>query len=228
MNEFYFIQMLHGLWTSIELTIASVLVGVCLAILMTITLVLRTPILSQLSKLIVVVITGTPLLVQIYLVYYGPGQFEVVRNSSLWGLLQQPWFCAITAFAINTAAYTTQLFKGAYDVIPKEMHQVCRALGMTTPYRLKVLLSYALRRALPAYSNEVILVFKGTSLASTITLMDLMGYAEQINTMTYDTLVVFAIAGCLYFAINALLTLMFRRLEKRVLGFETSLAARAA
>ncbi|MGF1742708.1 arginine ABC transporter permease ArtM [Vibrio profundum] len=223
MNETYFYQMLHGLLTSLELTATSVVVGIVLALMMTITLVLRIPVLLHVSKAIVVVITGTPLLVQIYLVYYGPGQFTWIRHSPMWGLLQQPWFCAIAAFSLNTAAYTTQLFKGAYDVIPKEMHQVCRALGLPTLYRLKILLSYALRRALPAYSNEVILVFKGTSLASTITIMDLMGYAERINTMTYDTLVVFSIAGGLYFAINSVLTLAFRMMEKSALRFEPSL-----
>ncbi|MCL9780727.1 arginine ABC transporter permease ArtM [Vibrio sp. S4M6] len=220
MNEQYFFQMLHGLLVSIELTALSVSVGLLIALLMTVTLIMQIPVLSHFSKAIVLMMTGTPLLVQIYLMYYGPGQFQVVRESSLWVLLQQPWFCAIAAFSINTAAYTTHLLKSTYDLIPKEMHQVCRALGMATSSRLKILMSYAFRRAIPAYSNEVILVFKGTSLASTITLMDLMGYAEQINTMTYDTLAVFGIAGALYFAINTLLSLMFRQLEKHALGFE--------
>ncbi|HIF9222279.1 TPA: arginine ABC transporter permease ArtM, partial [Photobacterium damselae] len=87
---------------------------------------------------------------------------------------------------------------------------------------LGVLLPFAIRRAVPAYSNEVILVFKGTSLASTITIMDLMGYAQRINGQTYDTLTVFGIAGAMYLLVNGILTLIFRQIEKRALAFEVA------
>ena len=103
----------------------------------------------------------------------------------MWTWLSQPWFCAMLALALNTAAYSTLLFKGAFNAIPAGQWEACRALGMDKVATLKVLLPYALRRAVPAYSNEVILVFKGTSLASTITIMDLMGYAQRINGQTY-------------------------------------------
>lgn len=84
------------------------------------------------------------------------------------------------------------------------------------------LITFAIRRAVPAYSNEVILVFKGTSLASTITIMDLMGYAQRINGQTYDTLTVFGIAGAMYLLVNGILTLIFRKVEKRALAFEVA------
>lgn len=87
---------------------------------------------------------------------------------------------------------------------------------------LRVLLPFAIRRAIPAYSNEVILVFKGTSLASTITIMDIMGYAQRINAQTYDTLVVFSVAGLFYLGVNGVLTLIFRQVEKKALAFEAA------
>ncbi|WP_108650679.1 arginine ABC transporter permease ArtM [Dongshaea marina] len=220
MNEQYLWQMLEGLQTSLELTLAALLVGCLLAMLMTTTLITRMPVLQWLSRGIITLFTGTPLLVQIFLIYYGPGQFEGVRQSFLWPWLAQPWFCAMLALALNTAAYSTQLFKGTYDAIPDGMTQVCRALGMNKLASLRVLLPYAIRRAVPAYSNEVILVFKSTSLASTITIMDLMGYAQRINGQTYDTLVIFGIAGALYLTVNGALTLLFRQVEKKVLAFE--------
>ncbi|MBA5763010.1 arginine ABC transporter permease ArtM [Vibrio sp. 404] len=222
MKQEHLWQMLDGLVTSFQLTIASLLVGCLLSLLMTVILIMRTPVLHWLSRGIIILFTGTPLLVQIFLVYYGPGQFEWVRESILWNWLSQPWFCAMFALALNTAAYSTQLFKGAFNTIPSGQWQACKALGMSKAQSLKVLLPYALRRAVPAYSNEVILVFKGTSLASTITIMDLMGYAQRINAQTYDTLTVFGIAGLFYLLVNGVLTLLFRQLEKKALAFEAA------
>ncbi|MCW8327731.1 arginine ABC transporter permease ArtM [Photobacterium sp. SDRW27] len=222
MNEQHVWQLLEGLTTSIELTLVSLLVGCILALLMTITLILRIPFLHWLSRGLITLFTGTPLLVQIFLIYYGPGQFDSVRESILWNWLSQPWFCAMLALALNTAAYSTQLFKGAFNAIPSGQWQACRALGMNKKNTLGVLLPYAIRRAVPAYSNEVILVFKGTSLASTITIMDIMGYAQRINAQTYDTLMVFSIAGLFYLAVNGILTLLFRQVEKKALAFEVA------
>ncbi|MDH6025259.1 arginine ABC transporter permease ArtM [Vibrio splendidus] len=222
MNQQYLSQMLEGLATSLQLTGASLLVGCILSLLMTVTLILRIPAIHWLTRGIITLFTGTPLLVQIFLVYYGPGQFDWIRESFLWTWLSQPWFCAMLALALNTAAYSTLLFRGAFNAIPAGQWEACRALGMDKVATLKVLLPYALRRAVPAYSNEVILVFKGTSLASTITIMDLMGYAQRINGQTYDTLTVFGIAGAFYLVVNGILTLIFRQVEKKALAFEAA------
>ncbi|EKF9199415.1 arginine ABC transporter permease ArtM [Vibrio cholerae] len=220
MKEQHLWQLLEGLGTSLQLTAASLLVGCILSLSMTVSLVMRTLVVHWFSRAVITLFTGTPLLVQIFLVYYGPGQFEWIRESVLWVWLSQPWFCAMLALALNTAAYSTQLFKGAFNAIPSGQWQACRALGMNKIATLRVLLPYALRRAVPAYSNEVILVFKGTSLASTITIMDLMGYAQRINAQTYDTLTVFGIAGAFYLTVNGILTLIFRQIEKKALAFE--------
>lgn len=222
MNEQHIWQLLNGLQTSLELTAVALLVGCILSLLMTVSLITQTPIIHWLSRGLITVFTGTPLLVQIFLIYYGPGQFEAIKESIAWNWLSQPWFCAMIALALNTAAYSTQLFKGAFDAIPSGQWQACRALGMSTKTTLGVLLPYAIRRAIPAYSNEVILVFKGTSLASTITIMDLMGYAQRINAQTYDTLTVFGIAGAFYLIVNGALSLIFRQIEKKVLAFENN------
>ncbi|WP_086981098.1 arginine ABC transporter permease ArtM [Vibrio aphrogenes] len=221
MNQQHIWQLLEGLQTSLELTFVSLLVGCSLSLLMTMTLIVRLPVIHWFSRAIITLFTGTPLLVQIFLIYYGPGQFEWLRNSFLWDWLREPWFCAMLALALNTASYSTQLFKGAFDAIPSGQWQACRALGMSTKTTLGVLLPYAIRRAIPAYSNEVILVFKGTSLASTITIMDLMGYAQRINAQTYDTLTVFGMAGAFYLIVNGMLSLLFRKIEQKVLAFES-------
>ena len=216
----YFITLLGGLVTTLELTLFSLLLGIALAALMTWVLELRLPVATQLVQLWVLIFTGTPLLIQIFLIYYGPGQFEWLKASPLWPLLKQPWFCAVLALGLNTAAYSTRLFKGALDAIPSGEVEACRALGFSSGQTLWMKVRHAARHLVPAYSNEVILVLKGSSLASTITIMDIMGLAQGLNAQTYDTLAVFGVAGGLYLAMNGLLTIGFRWCEKRALAFQ--------
>ncbi|WP_421354379.1 arginine ABC transporter permease ArtM [Aeromonas veronii] len=217
----YLVTLLGGLVTTLELTLFSLLLGIVLAALMTWVLELRLPVATQLVQLWVLIFTGTPLLIQIFLIYYGPGQFEWLKASPLWPLLKQPWFCAVLALGLNTAAYSTRLFKGALDAIPAGEVEACRALGFNGRQTLWMKVRHAARHLVPAYSNEVILVLKGSSLASTITIMDIMGLAQGLNAQTYDTLAVFGVAGGLYLAMNGLLTIGFRWCEKRALAFQS-------
>ncbi|WP_421268912.1 arginine ABC transporter permease ArtM [Aeromonas veronii] len=217
----YLVTLLGGLVTTLELTLFSLLLGIVLAALMTWVLELRLPVATQLVQLWVLLFTGTPLLIQIFLIYYGPGQFEWLKASPLWPLLKQPWFCAVLALGLNTAAYSTRLFKGALDAIPAGEVEACRALGFNGRQTLWMKVRHAARHLVPAYSNEVILVLKGSSLASTITIMDIMGLAQGLNAQTYDTLAVFGVAGVLYLAMNGLLTIGFRWCEKRALAFQS-------
>lgn len=216
----YLPTLLQGLQTSLSLTVCALLIGFTLAVVMTVIMAGSKGPLRWLTKGYLTLFTGTPLLIQIFLIYYGPGQFESLRNSVLWPLLSEPWFCAMLALALNSAAYSTLLFYGAVKAIPAGQWQSCSALGMTRLQTLRILVPYALKRSLPAYSNEVVLIFKGTSLASTITIMDIMGYAQQLNAQTYDTLAVFGMAGVIYLVVNGLLTILMRQMEKRMLAFE--------
>lgn len=223
MNMEYLPELLKGLGTTLELTLVSLLTGLVLAIAFTVVLSLKVKALTWLVKLQILLFTGTPLLIQIFLIYYGPAQFELIKDSVIWPLLSQPWFCAMLALALNSAAYSTLLFKGAIDAVPRSDWEACMALGMTHKQALlKVILPHAARRALPAYGNEIILVMKGSSLASTITLMDLMGYAARLNAQTYDTLTVFTMAGLIYLTMTGILTLLIRFMERKVLAFSRS------
>ncbi|MGM3224754.1 arginine ABC transporter permease ArtM [Dickeya zeae] len=216
----YIPELLKGLHTSLMLTLASLLLALVLSLVLTVILTLKTPVLSVLAKGYITLFTGTPLLVQIFLIYYGPGQFESIRHIDwLWNLLSQPWLCAVSALALNSAAYTTQLFYGAVRAIPPGQWQSCAALGMNQRQTLRILLPFAFKRALSSYSNEVVLVFKGTSLAYTITLMEVMGYGQLLYGRTYDVLV-FGAAGIVYLCVNGLLTLLMRLIERRALRFE--------
>lgn len=216
----YLIQLLPGLKISLILTLYSLTIALLLALICTLILSVGRPISSAMVKVFITLFTGTPLLVQIFLFYYGPGQFTALKQLPLlWSLFSQPAFCAVLALALNSAAYTTQLFYGAVKAIPAGQWQACVALGMSKSQSLRVMVPYAIKRALSSYSNEVVLVFKSTSLAYTITLMDVMGKSEQLYGGTYDV-TVFVAAGIIYLLVNGLLTLLLRSIEQFNLRFE--------
>lgn len=216
----YLPELLKGLHTSLALTVASLILALILALVFTAILSLKVPVLGLIVRGYITVFTGTPLLVQIFLIYYGPGQFPSIQTIPwLWHLLSQPWLCALLALSLNSAAYTTQLFYGAMRAIPSGQWESCSALGMNRKETLGILLPYAFKRALSSYSNEVVLVFKSTSLAYTITLMEVMGHGQLLYGRTYDV-TVFAAAGLIYLCVNGLLTLMMRMIERRALAFE--------
>lgn len=216
----YLPELLKGLHTSLTLTVASLILALVFALIFTVILSLKVPVLRLIVRGYITLFTGTPLLVQIFLIYYGPGQFPSIQGIPwLWHLLSQPWLCALLALSLNSAAYTTQLFYGAMRAIPAGQWESCAALGMNRKETLRILLPYAFKRALSSYSNEVVLVFKSTSLAYTITLMEVMGHGQLLYGRTYDVSV-FAAAGLIYLCVNGLLTLMMRMIERRALAFE--------
>ena len=220
MFEDYLSVIAQGIPTSLLLTFASLLIAFLLALLFTFILAMGNRWLKSAVNFYLVLFTGTPLLIQIFLIYSGPGQFEFITQSPLWSLLSNAWFCAMLALALNSAAYSTQLFYGAVKAIPQGQWESCAALGLSRVQTLKILIPYALKRALPSYTNEIILVFKGTSLASTITIMDIMGYARQLYGTEYDALTIYGIAGGIYLLITGIATLVLRKVENKVLAFE--------
>ncbi|GAA3716693.1 arginine ABC transporter permease ArtM [Oceanisphaera sediminis] len=217
----YLPTLLQGVKITLTITGAGLLLGLVIALLLTWVLELRVPVLAQLTEGYLLLLTGTPLLVQIFLVYYGPAQFDWIKTSWAWTYLREPMFCAILALGMNAGAYTCRLFKGALEAVPKGETLACQALGMNGWQTLSVKLRHAARRVIPAYSNEVVLVLKGSSLASTISIMEIMGLAQRLNGQTYDTLAVFGMAGAIYLVLNGLLTFLFRLLERRALEFQT-------
>lgn len=160
---------------------------------------------------------GTPALVQIYLAYYGLGQFEFVRTSSLWPVLREPFWCAVIALGLNSGAYTGRLLSGAIHAIPRGLIDAAASLALpkrATFFRVK--LPLVVQLALPAYTNEVILTLKATSLASTITLMDLTGTARLLVSETYAPYEIFVTAGLIYLVMTLGIARLFRWLERRV------------
>ena len=164
------------------------------------------------------VFRGTPLLVQLFIVYYGFAQFEVVRESLLWPLLREAWFCAWLAFALNTTAYTTEIFAGALRATPAGEVEAARAYGLAG-WRLysRVLLPGALRRALPQYSNEVVGMMHATAIASTVTLVDITRVARDVYANHLLPVEAFGSAAVIYFVLTFAMVGVFKLLERRYL-----------
>ena len=159
---------------------------------------------------------GTPLLVQIFIIYYGFGQVELIRESFLWAILKEPYWCAVIAFALNTGAYTSEILRSAFQTIKPGFIEAGKSLGV--PNKLifyKIQIPIAIRQSLPAYGNEIILMLKGTSLASTVTLMDLTGVAKYIISTTFKPIEVFIIAGSIYLFFTFIIHNVIKFLEKK-------------
>lgn len=207
---------LSGTWLTIELVVISAILGFLLAVPVALARLSDNPLLRGAAAGYSLFFRGTPLLVQIFLVYYGLGQFGFVRQSFLWPFLREAYVCALITFTLNTAAYSGEIVRGGILSVPRGEIEAARAAGMSafTAYRL-VILPRAFSIILPAYSNEVIILMKGTALASTSTLLELRGVSQLAASATYQPIQVFAIAGAIYYLLTLIITRVFRLLEAR-------------
>jgi len=159
---------------------------------------------------------GTPLLVQIFIIYFGLGQIEYLRTTFLWVILKEPYWCAIIAFALNTGAYTSEILRSALQTIKPGIIEAGKSLGVSNKIIFyKIQIPIAIRQSLPAYGNEIILMMKGTSLASTVTLMDLTGVAKYIISTTFRPVEVFIVAGGIYLFMTFIIHNLIKFLEKK-------------
>ena len=159
---------------------------------------------------------GTPLLVQIFIIYFGLGQIEYLRTTFLWTILREPYWCAIIAFALNTGAYTSEILRSAFQTIKPGIIEAGKSLGISNKIIFyKIQIPIAIRQSLPAYGNEIILMMKGTSLASTVTIMDLTGVAKYIISTTFRPVEVFVVAGGIYLFMTFIIHNLIKFLEKK-------------
>lgn len=210
----------HGLVVTFELLLGALLLGGTVAVPLAVARASKRWWLRLPVQVTTWVFRGTPLLVQLFLIYYGLAQFDVVRASVAWPWLSSAWFCAVLSFGLNTCAYSTEIFAGAIGAVPHGEVEAARSLGMSPALAMRrILLPQALRRSLPAYSNEVIMMLHGTSLASIVTLADLTGAAREVNSRYYLPFEAFITAAVFYLALTFVLVALFRRAEARWLRF---------
>ncbi|ASK55057.1 amino acid ABC transporter permease [Vibrio tarriae] len=207
---------LSGLWTTVWLVSLSLVIGLLCAIPLAIARNSKQKWFSFPAWGYIYFLRGTPLLVQLYLIYYGMDQWFPVKDT-LW---EHAWFCALVAFILNTSAYTAEIIRGAINGLPKGEVEAAKAYGMSRfqTYQ-KIILPSALRRSLPAYSNEVIFMLHGSAVAGIVTIMDLTGAARLVNSRYYAPFEAFLSAGLFYMALTFIILWCFKQAEQRFLAY---------
>jgi len=210
----------RGIELTLLLTVISLGISFFLSLLLAVARNSRNPLLKNAVAAYTLVFRGTPLLIQLFLIYYGLAQFDLLRGSFLWTWLSNPLFCVLLAFILNTTAYTTEIFAGGLRHLPPGEIEAARAYGMT-PWTLlrRILLPAMLTRTLSLYGNETIMMLHATSLASTVTLMEVTGVARNITLNYYIQFEPYVTAGAIYLCLTLLLVLIFRLAEKRWAGY---------
>ncbi len=209
-----FFIILSGLDNTLLLLLISLPLGFILALIFALGRVSKIKILSKLIGYYIFVIRGTPLLVQIYLIYFGLGSIKFIRESFLWYALKEPFWCGVIALTINTVAYGAEIFRGGIQSIEKGQVESGLSLGFSRFLLLrKIILPIAIRKVLPSYGNELILMVKATSLVSLTTYMEMTGLARKIMAKTFAPVEAFIAAGLLYLFLNFLMVQFVKYLE---------------
>ena len=210
-----FVSLLSGVPLTLNLALVSTALGALLAVLLTLMRVSSLRPLGWAAQFYVFVFRGTPLLVQIFVIYYGLGQFRpALQSIGLWGFFREPYWCAIFALSLNTAAYASEILRGGLQAVPHREVEAARASGMWgfLLYR-RIIFPIAIRQALPAYASEIILMVKATSLASVITMLEVTGIAAKLISQSYRAIEVFVVAGLIYLALNFAITRLVALIE---------------
>ena len=211
-----FPKLLNATLITLKLLSVSLVLGLFLGLFFAILRLNKNPFINKFAYGYSYIFRGTPLLVQIFIIYFGLGQIESLRSSFLWVALKEPYWCAIIAFALNTGAYTSEILRSAFQTIKPGFIEAGKSLGIQSKiifYKIQV--PIAIRQSLPAYGNEIILMLKGTSLASTVTLMDLTGVAKYIISTTFKPIEIFIVAGSIYLIITFVIHNLIKFLEKK-------------
>lgn len=213
-------RLLEGAVTTVELTAVSVAIGLCLAVPFALMRTHRNPLLWMPVYGFNFYFRGTPLLVQIFLVYYGSGQFqELLTQAGLWPFFREAWFCAVLTLTLNTAAYTSEILRGGIEAIPFGEIEAAKACGMSGSllYR-RIILPKAFRLAWPAYTNEVVFLLQASSLVSIITIMDITGVARMVASRSFAFYELYITAAIFYLILVYGILFVFRKIEYRLSG----------
>ena len=211
-----FPKLLSASLITLKLLSVSLIIGMFLGLFFAILRLNKNKIINKFAYGYSYVFRGTPLLVQIFIIYFGLGQIEYLRTTFLWAILKEPYWCAIIAFALNTGAYTSEILRSAFQTIKPGIIEAGKSLGISNKIIFyKIQIPIAIRQSLPAYGNEIILMMKGTSLASTVTLMDLTGVAKYIISTTFKPIEVFIVAGGIYLFMTFIIHNVIKYLEKK-------------
>ncbi|MCK0138646.1 ABC transporter permease [Aliiroseovarius sp. F47248L] len=213
----YWPRLLDGTLMTIKLTLLGALIAGMVSPFFALVRVQASPIAQAPLRLYISFMRGTPILAQLFLIFYGSGQFRpFLQEWGLWTFFRDPFNCALLAFALNSTAYQTEILRGGIMGVPQGEIEAAKAIGMSRTRTLRrVVFPHAYRIAWPALGNEVILLMKASALASIVTVFDLMGRTRQIFSRSFD-FSVYLWAALIYLCITAIFVLLWRQAERRL------------
>jgi len=222
-NEIFTSQAIFHYWdgivSTVQLVFLSLVIGLLLAVPLAIMRNSKNPFLNYPVWVFTYVFRGTPLLIQLYMIYYGVTLIEGIQETVWWVIFEKAFYPCLIAFTLNTAAYTTEIFRGVIEATPKGEIEAAKAYGMSWSKRMvRIVLPSAFRRAIPAYSNEVICMLHGSAIASTVTILDITGAARDVYAQHYTAFPPFMFAALLSLPLTMAILFAFKTLEKRMLG----------
>ena len=210
-------KMLAGIGLTFQLLFLSGILGLILAVILLLMRISNRWYLVAPSMVYIYVFRGTPILVQIFIIYNGLPQFEFIRESIFWPILREPFGCAIVALTMNTGAYVSEILRGGVLGVDRGLSEAGAALGLSVRQRaIYIVAPIAIRLAIPAYSNDCISLMKSTALVSTITLADMMGIALTIYGETYAPYEIFISLAIIYMILTWFFQKAFGLFEKRM------------
>lgn len=211
-------KLLQGAQLTLEITLLSLLIGLVIAVPVALMRLSKNPLLWMPAYTYILYFRGTPLLIQLFLIYYGSGQFRPeLSELGLWGMFREAYFCGVLALTLNTGAYTAEIFRGAIQAVPAGDIEAAKACGMGRGLMFRrIILPKAMRLAWPMYGNEVVFLMQATSLVSVITLLDLTGIAGRIISKTFAVYEIYIMTALLYLAITYIIVFLFKRIERRL------------
>ncbi len=210
-------KMLMGIGKTLELLYLSAILGTALAVLLLLMRISNRWYLAWPSIIYIYIFRGTPILVQIFIIYHGLPQFEFIRESIFWPILREPYGCAVVALTLNNAAYVSEIFRGGVNGVDKGLVEAGAALGLSVRQRfIYIVTPIAIRLSIPAYSNDVVSLMKATALASTITILDMMGIARNLVAKTYAPYEIFISLAVVYLVMTWFIQRGFGMFERRM------------
>lgn len=208
-----------GLVNTVQLVFLSLIIGLCLAVPLAIMRTSKKRWINWPVWCFTYVFRGTPLLIQLYMIYYGVTLIDGIQESVFWVIFERAFYPCLIAFTLNTAAYTTEIFRGAIEATPRGEIEAAKAYGMSAAKRMRrIVLPSAFRRAIPAYSNEVVFMLHSSAIASTVTIIDLTGAARDIYARFYAPFPAYIFVALIYLCLTFAIFYVFKQLEKRLLG----------
>lgn len=207
-------KILLGLGLTLNLLATSTAIGLLLAVLILLARLSGRAWLVWPAKAYIYFFRGTPILVQLFIIYHGLPQFDAIRQSFLWPALREAYWCSVIALSLNTAAYVSEILRGGVLGVDRGLIEAGKALGLSRFHRTtRITAPLAVRLALPAYSNEIVSMLKSTALASTVTLMEMTGVARTIVARTFAPYEIFIAAAIIYLVLVWIIQTAFGRVE---------------